>query len=131
MEVPHLEYKLISEIDELIQHYKIVLIERNSNQVFIKQFVQAGINVLETIKAVWVVIKNRPLNIETDRSGKSGWILIWKDIPLMEVLNQLELEPRDIHFSRQEISEKRVYVKFKYLKDNPIIIISLHLSKED
>ena len=124
-------------LDDLIlnRKYKSILIEKTKkfdNECMINAFFKAGIVEFdEVIQAIWSIAKEQSLNsVEKDDKGYSGLVYIWKNIPLSELLNLLELEEDEFTFEKECPCGENLYFKIRYdPKRCDLVIISLHVAR--
>jgi len=120
----------LDNIQKIIDTKNYLLNLNIKNQKFISAIYQSGIiDTYELIQAIWNIANKRPFNFGKDDQGYPGFIYIWNDLPLKEVLIGLELEMHEFKYCEALKPNKNVYFKFRFnLNSKELVILSIHIS---
>ncbi|TYC03110.1 MAG: hypothetical protein FXF54_01270 [Kosmotoga sp.] len=120
-----------SDIDEIIENRECnmnALLDYKKNVELMNIFYGAGVQDRhDVLKALWKVASNITPEFAEDTKNSGFEIIIWKYIPLKEILNELELNEEKFNIPNGNHSNNRIYLKFSY-KPGILKCLSLHFS---
>ncbi|ONN27470.1 hypothetical protein XJ44_03945 [Thermosipho affectus] len=82
----------------------------------------------DILESVWnVACRYEPDEIDEDQMRDGNWLVVWKFLPLDEILSNLDLLPEEFEPPNGYASDEFVYFKLSFNASENVICLSLHL----